>query len=59
MKTQTQQIYATQGGGYAMIVGKHAYFTEELDIPGAYRYNAGDQVPDEWDLIPVRLSSLT
>jgi hypothetical protein len=48
-----KQIYATQGGGYAMIDGAHAYFTEELNVPGAYHFNAGDMVPDEWDLVPI------
>jgi hypothetical protein len=50
---RNRTIYATQGGGMAEIIGRHAYFTEELNVPGAYRYNAGDKVPDEWDLIPI------
>ena len=45
-----QTVYATQGGGYARMVGPIAFFIEELDVPGAYHFNIGDKVPNEWDL---------
>lgn len=53
MKTRTQ-LFATQGGGVAQIIGAHAYFVDDLDVPGAYRFNAGNKVPDQWDLVPLR-----
>ncbi len=46
------KIYATQGGGYAQIIGDSAYFVERLDKPGAYVFEIGEKVPDQWDLIP-------
>ena len=43
-------LYGTQGGGLARREGSRFIFIEAPDITGL---EVGDDVPDQWDLIPA------
>ena len=43
-------VWATQGGGLAREVNGKQIFIEKPDCPGL---DIGDDVPAEWDLVPV------
>jgi hypothetical protein len=54
MKHYKFPVYGTQGGGLAREVNGKYIFVEKPDCPGL---DIGDEVPEQWDLIPANQSA--